>query len=84
MPLFGGVIGIGIGQGLHYYEAGAAILGIEASKYDLSKRSFMTVKIDNVDMARLHLRLLDPQGNPASKGRVEMRLNGVWGTVCNK
>mmetsp|Transcript_118154 Transcript_118154/g.176567 ORF Transcript_118154/g.176567 Transcript_118154/m.176567 type:complete len:91 (-) Transcript_118154:4050-4322(-) len=51
MPLFGGVIGIGITRGLERYEGGQEIKGIKIKNMKNSKKSFFTYKVDNVDMA---------------------------------
>ena len=41
-------------------------------------------KIDNLDMAAKDLRIVDSFGKPSHLGRVEIRLNGRWGSICNK
>jgi hypothetical protein len=41
-------------------------------------------KIDNVDFAKKDIRILDSTGQPSHAGRVEFRVNGRWGSVCNK
>lgn len=41
-----------------------------------SKKSFYTVKIDNFDMAELNMRIVDGDGLPSFKGRLEFRNQG--------
>ena len=83
MPLTGGIIGIGILRGLESYdESKELIQGIKVSKYRKSKKSYFTFKIDNIDMAEKDVRIISFDGTPMHVGRVEFRLNGVWGSVC--
>lgn len=51
MPLTGGVIGIGTGLGLKKYPGYKTRFGIEVLEFKVSKKSFYTFKIDNVEMA---------------------------------
>jgi len=84
MPLIGGMIGVGIGDGLEKYPAGPTKWEITAGLYYGSAKSFYVYKVDNVDMSRLDVRILDWTGQPSSDGRVEFRNGGVWGSVCKK
>lgn len=34
-------------------------------------------------MAEKNFRILDFKGMPSYKGRLEFRVNGMWGTVCS-
>jgi hypothetical protein len=47
-----------------------------------SAKSFSVVKVDNIDMADLDVRILDFMGQPTHFGRVEFRLDGIWGSLC--
>ena len=49
-----------------------------------SSRSMFTFKIDNIDFADKDMRILDNEGQPNFKGRLELRVNGKWGTICAK
>jgi len=82
MPFHGGVIGIGITPGLSSYGAGRTISGLRAISFGSSSKSFYTMKIDNVDMARSNIRIVNDEGLISPTGRVELRSQGVWGSVC--
>ena len=84
MPYIGGVIGIGISHGLNSYEAGHPYAGLEVKSYKSSSKSFFTFKVDNVDFVNTDFRILDQRGGPSHIGRLEFRINGVWGSVCSK
>jgi hypothetical protein len=43
-----------------------------------------TFKVDNIDFAAKDLRILDNEGQLSFKGRLEVRVNGKWGTICSK
>ena len=43
-----------------------------------------TFKIDNVDFADKELRIINNNGQPDFQGRIEIRINGQWGTLCSK
>jgi len=73
MPIFGGIIGVGIQPGLSTYSKGETINGLDAGKHSKSSKSFYTMKIDNFDMAETNMRIIDFEGNPAYRGRVEFR-----------
>ena len=47
-----------------------------------SKKSYVLTKVDNVDLVEKDIRILDASGNLATVGRLEVRLNAKWGTVC--
>jgi len=84
MPPSGGVIGVGIGVGLQKYPAAKERMGVKIVEHQDSAKSFYTFKIDNVDFAAKDIRILDYNGKSNWKGRVEMRLNGRWGSICKK
>lgn len=46
--------------------------------------SFTTIKINNPDMAKSDIRILDEEGLPNFQGRVEFRVGGKWGSVGNE
>jgi len=35
-------------------------------------------------MAESNIRIIDNEGNPSFRGRVEFRNQGIWGTCCSK
>lgn len=37
-----------------------------------------------MDMIDSEIRILDFKGNLSSFGRVDVRIRGVWGSICNK
>lgn len=54
------------------------------SYFGHTKKSYTLSKVDNVDLIEKDLRILDAKGNISNEGRVEVRVNGYWGTICNK
>lgn len=84
MPLIGGVVGVGIGVGLEKYPSGEPRLGINVGEHQKSRKSFFVYKIDNIDFAAKNLRIVNHLGKPSHEGRVEIRVNGKWGSVCRK
>lgn len=84
MPPFGGLIGIGVMTGLSAYEKAPSYMGLEIKAHKASAKSFITYKVDNPDFMSSDVRILDQRGTPSHIGRLEFRLNGVWGTVCSK
>jgi len=87
IPLVGGIIGINILTGMNFYdESGSAddYFGLAPKSFGVSKKSFTTFKIDNIDFCTSDLRIIDSNGEISNEGRVEMRNNGLWGSVCAK
>jgi hypothetical protein len=60
------------------------INGIEVLKFGNSMKSFFTFKVDNIDFVSADMRIVDNLGELASEGRIEIRINGVWGTINSK
>lgn len=73
MPIPGGIIGVGIMPGIPDYGKGEKLNGLQPKAKSTSSKSFYTMKIDNFDMAEKHMRLIDYEGLPSYKGRVEFR-----------
>ncbi|MCQ2815708.1 MAG: hypothetical protein MJ252_00430 [archaeon] len=80
--IYGGIISININKGLDLYTGGLKIFGISISPFIKSKRSFTVSKIDSVDNIEDNIRILDNEGKLSNKGRLEIRHNGIWGTIC--
>jgi len=47
-------------------------------------KSFFTFKVNNIDFVSSDMRIVDFSGELTSEGRVEIRINGVWGTINSK
>ena len=47
------------------------------------KKSFSVMKVDDVDIVEKDFRILDQNANLSHEGRLEMRVNGEWGTICS-
>lgn len=85
LPYIGGVVGLATYTGLDaYMKSDNKVNGLSVGGSKKSMKSFATVKIDNTDMCDLDMRIIDHQGVPTHMGRVEFRLDGVWGTLCVK
>jgi len=84
MSFYGGVINISIFRGLASYTGGKKIYGIPVLGFGASKKSYTIAKVDNVDMIAKDVRILDSDGKSTFRGRLEIRNEGIWGTVCAK
>ena len=60
------------------------MFGVTVKNYESAKKSFITMKVDNIDMIDSELRIVDYKGGLSSFGRVEMRVKGIWGTFNAK
>lgn len=87
--LYGGVVSISITPGLDGYKVPktfpSKIGNIKIKSYDSidSMKSYSISKVDNVDLVEKDIRILDAEGNLSNYGRVEIRLLGEWGSICN-
>ncbi len=82
MPIFGGIIGLTIIHGAtKYSKLESPYMGIEVKEHAVSKKSFITHRIDNIDMMDSDIRIIDADGKTSSRGRLEFRQNAVWGTI---
>ena len=54
------------------------------SHYGKTSKSYSLAKVDNVDLSERDTRILNAEGKYSNEGRVEMRVNGKWGTICIK
>lgn len=84
VSFYGGIIGVNVLSGIAAYTGGKNYFGYQVESYGNSKRSYTITRVDNNDMINKDVRILDYNGNPSYKGRVELRNNGVWGTICNQ
>lgn len=86
MSEYGGIISISIFPGLEKYLINKAIShhnNIKIIPYiGHSKKSYTVSKVDNIDLVEKDIRIVDAKGNLSNVGRLEVRLNGRWGTVC--
>ena len=80
--IYGGVISLSIQNGLLSYTGNTSKHGIHISSYAKSKRSYTLSKVDNVDIIESDVRILNDEGRLSNEGRIEMRLNGKWSTIC--
>ena len=86
---YGGIISISIFPGLEKYvikDEGTKISKLIriASYFGKPKKSYTVSKVDNVDLIEKDMRILDGNGKISNEGRLEIRINGKWGTICNK
>lgn len=87
---YGGIISISIFPGLEKYiildkNAKTKLGKIKITSYfGHTKKSYTVSKVDNVDLVEKDIRILDYKGIITNQGRVEIRVNGRWGTICNK
>lgn len=86
---YGGVISISIFPGLEKYvikeeDSKQFKLIRIASYFGKTKKSYTVSKVDNVDLVERDIRILDGKGKISNEGRLEIRINGKWGTICNK
>ncbi len=88
ISLYGGVMSISIFPAFEYYtlpkNTKNRIKGIEVKAYHhAAKKSFALARIDNVDLVKKDMRILNQKGEFSHEGRLEMRYEGIWGTICS-
>ena len=88
MSLYGGIFSISIFSGYKKYEliqnAPEKIYGFEIKSFGASKKSYVLAKVDNVDIVKKDIRILNSKGELSSHGRLEMRYEGKWFPICLK
>jgi hypothetical protein len=82
ISFYGGIITVNIFKGLPTYTGGIKMFNIPIQGYGPSKRSYSIAKIDNIDMIANDVRIIDSEGRTTYRGRLEIRSQGVWGTIC--
>ena len=89
MSFYGGIISISVFPGLETYpineknKKNYKLIDIQSSQTKAEK-SFSCAKVDNVDLVEKDIRILNDKGQISNEGRVEFRLNGIWGSICAK
>jgi len=87
MSLYGGIFSISLFPGAEKYELPEStpkiIKGINIKESGPSKKSYVLAKIDNVNIVEKDIRILNARGELSADGRLEMRYEGEWGTVCS-
>lgn len=82
MSVYGGIIQLNISNGLNEYIGKSLINNLTALPFQKSRRSFTVSRVENIDMVRTDVRILNNRGEMSSLGRLEIKKDGVWGTVC--
>ena len=88
MSLYGGIISISIFAAYKQYtipkDFPEKVHGINVKAYMKgdAKKSYVLAKIDNIDIVEKDIRIVNEKGELSSQGRLEMRYEGVWGTIC--
>ncbi len=87
---YGGIISISIFPGLEKFVVLEKNTKLKLGKIKITsyfgrtKKSYTVSKVDNADLVEKDIRILDFKGAISYQGRVEVRVNGKWGTICNK
>lgn len=84
----GGIIAINVFSALKKYpvKSNWSKFGTITIKpyFEQAKKSFTLAKVDNIDLVEKDIRIVDNKGNISNEGRIEFRVEGVWGTLCFK
>lgn len=87
---YGGIISLSIYPGLKFYGVAPGARPDRKKNITIStaitnvKKSFTVAKVDNPDLVEKDFRILDHNGKLSYEGRLEIRINGVWRTICNR
>jgi hypothetical protein len=88
---YGGIISISVFPGFSNYPSyndntkqykQFPFIEVESSQTQ-SDKSYTVAKVDNVDLVEKDIRILNHNGELSNEGRIELRLNGVWGSICD-
>ena len=86
ISVYGGIIQVSIFSGLEKYLINKSITQINKIKINSftghSNKSYVVSKVDNIDLIEKDIRILNEKGDISNEGRLEVRLNGIWGTIC--
>lgn len=89
LSYYGGIMSVSITSGMDLYKIPKNfpknIGNIYIKNYEStdSMKSYTLSKVDNVDLVEKDMRILGFDGTLSNYGRIEMRLGGEWGTICN-
>lgn len=88
ISFYGGIISISVFPGLESYTVNEKNnqnfpnIEIQTSQVKAEK-SYTLAKVDNVDLVEKDIRILNEKGELTNEGRVEFRINGIWGSICS-
>ncbi len=88
ISLYGGIISISIFPGLDSYSVPHKVPKINGITINsiISKstmKSYVVSKIDNIDLVDKDLRIVNDKGELAAEGRLDIRIEGKWGSICS-
>ena len=88
---YGGVFSLSIYPGLKDYSNASTAptnlkknINISSGGAKATKKSYIVARIDNPDLVEKDIRILDHDGKLNNEGRLEVRVNGQWKTICHK
>jgi len=86
LSFYGGIISISVLPGLIKYTIPKSFKqtkGQRVKEFEGKvKKSFSVMKVDSVDLVEKDIRILNSKGELSNEGRIEVRREGVWGTIC--
>jgi hypothetical protein len=88
ISLYGGIISISIFPGQDSYGVPSNFprkvdqITVKSLETKSVMKSYVVSRVDNVDLVEKDIRILNHKGELASEGRLEMRVQGKWGSVC--
>jgi hypothetical protein len=85
---YGGIISISIFPGLDSYNLPSKIpsfkgITIKSITSKSIMKSFVLSRVDNIDLVDKDLRIVNHKGELAPEGRLDIRIEGQWGSVCS-
>ena len=89
ISIYGGIFNLSIFSGLESYDLPVdlpkTIHGILIKPYSqITKKSYVLTKVDNIDIVEKDIRIVNNKGELSYEGRLEMRYEGIWGTICSR
>lgn len=86
ISVYGGIVQISLFPGFDKYLINKSVTQINKIKINSftghSNKSYVISKVDNIDLVEKDIRILDDKAESTHTGRLEIRLNGKWGTIC--